>query len=218
MTTSELFFTILGSAGGASILIIGLSAWLGKVWATRITQREVEILKSKLTQQQAWYKSEIDRIQKIHTQRYTILQELAGMVADYNHFAMRVAEGSGRNLRGDATTYCEELDRLYWTLRNYVRQHQLILKDEIYYAIYSLTDTGRPLKEDCNSSNTEEEVKPQLISVKWSDINKEVMKVNALIDQSAMELERPNTPPNESDKCQVMNRGFKKLNSFISAK
>ena len=44
---------ILGSVGGASLLIMGLSSWLGKVWASRILEKdklkyqsELEIIKN----------------------------------------------------------------------------------------------------------------------------------------------------------------------------
>jgi len=38
MTSVEIFLTVLGSAGGAGAIIVGLSVWLGKVWADRIAQ------------------------------------------------------------------------------------------------------------------------------------------------------------------------------------
>lgn len=40
MSTNELIATILTAAGGAAVLIAGLAAWLGKVWADRIVRAE----------------------------------------------------------------------------------------------------------------------------------------------------------------------------------
>jgi hypothetical protein len=40
MTPLELIATILTAAGGAAVIIAGLAAWLGKVWADRITQAQ----------------------------------------------------------------------------------------------------------------------------------------------------------------------------------
>jgi len=36
MESYELILTILGSVGGTGVIIAGLSAWLGNVWAARI--------------------------------------------------------------------------------------------------------------------------------------------------------------------------------------
>ncbi len=38
MTEAELLLTILGSIGGSGLIAAGLAAWLGKVWADRISQ------------------------------------------------------------------------------------------------------------------------------------------------------------------------------------
>ncbi len=38
MTPVEIILTVLGAAGGTGVIIAGLSAWLGKVWADRIAQ------------------------------------------------------------------------------------------------------------------------------------------------------------------------------------
>ncbi len=55
MTPSEIIKTILAALGGGGALIIGLGAWLGKIWSSRIIeqekvvyQREIELLKSSL--------------------------------------------------------------------------------------------------------------------------------------------------------------------------
>jgi hypothetical protein len=58
MNLQEIFTlaaAILGSVGSASLLIFGLSSWLGKVWASRILQKdklkyqsELEIIKTQL--------------------------------------------------------------------------------------------------------------------------------------------------------------------------
>jgi len=69
MTTEELIkllWTILGSVGGTSVIIIGLSSWLGKIWAERIyqntqlrQQKEIEELKHKYSTELEHLRSEI---------------------------------------------------------------------------------------------------------------------------------------------------------------
>jgi hypothetical protein len=55
MSAGEIALTIIGSAGGAGVIIAGLAAWLGRVWLSRIVEaekaihsRELEFLKSSL--------------------------------------------------------------------------------------------------------------------------------------------------------------------------
>lgn len=36
----QIALLVLGSLGGGGLIIVGLSGWLGKVWADRITQKE----------------------------------------------------------------------------------------------------------------------------------------------------------------------------------
>jgi hypothetical protein len=55
MTSSQIITAILATLGGGGALIIGLGAWLGKIWSSRIIekekagyQREIELLKSSL--------------------------------------------------------------------------------------------------------------------------------------------------------------------------
>lgn len=40
MSPVEIILTVLGAAGGAGVIVAGLGAWLGKVWADRIAQAQ----------------------------------------------------------------------------------------------------------------------------------------------------------------------------------
>jgi len=40
MSTIEIIVTVLTAAGGSAVIIAGLAAWLGKVWADRIAQTQ----------------------------------------------------------------------------------------------------------------------------------------------------------------------------------
>ncbi|MCK4819463.1 hypothetical protein KA005_27065, partial [bacterium] len=44
MSTQEIYevaFAVVGSVGGAGLIIISLSAWLGKVWANSLMQGDI---------------------------------------------------------------------------------------------------------------------------------------------------------------------------------
>ena len=49
MTTIQLFSAIIGSIGGAGVIVAGLSAWLGNIWASRILDKEKELRKISAT-------------------------------------------------------------------------------------------------------------------------------------------------------------------------
>ena len=40
MTPSEIILTVVTAAGGSAVIVAGLAAWLGKVWADRIAQTQ----------------------------------------------------------------------------------------------------------------------------------------------------------------------------------
>jgi hypothetical protein len=40
MSSVEIILTVLGAAGGAGVIVAGLGAWLGKVWADRIAHAQ----------------------------------------------------------------------------------------------------------------------------------------------------------------------------------
>jgi len=40
VNAAEIIFTVIASAGGAGLIIAGLGAWLGRVWADRLSQSQ----------------------------------------------------------------------------------------------------------------------------------------------------------------------------------
>ena len=83
MSVIDLILAILGAAGGSAVLVAGLGAWLGKVWAARIResdrarfQREIERLRSDLEVSRA----QLNRISEaqfsLYSQVWMHLQDL----------------------------------------------------------------------------------------------------------------------------------------------
>lgn len=61
MNMWTIFFDVLGIIGGAGTVIVGLSAWLGKVWADRILQKEINKHNIAMAQLTANLQKEIDK-------------------------------------------------------------------------------------------------------------------------------------------------------------
>lgn len=80
MRIQEILYTasaVIASIGGSSILIIGLSSWLGKVWANRILEKdklnyssELEKVKSNYITELEEYKSQLEK-SKMQFLRYS---------------------------------------------------------------------------------------------------------------------------------------------------
>jgi len=69
MTIKEIYqiaFAVITSLGGGAVLVFALSSWLGKIWATRILEKE----RAKYQKDIECYKDELDKI-KIITLRYS---------------------------------------------------------------------------------------------------------------------------------------------------
>jgi hypothetical protein len=84
----EIAFTVVGSVGGAGLIILSLSNWLGKVWASRLMQEDIAKhnlnlaeLRSKLNT----YETEHHiRFQKIYLEQAEVISELYSKLYDVN--------------------------------------------------------------------------------------------------------------------------------------
>jgi hypothetical protein len=73
--TFKLISAMLVSIGGASIIILGLSTWLGKVWANRILEKE----KAQLTQ---LTKEHEIRFSQLHIERAQVIKQIYGELGE----------------------------------------------------------------------------------------------------------------------------------------
>jgi hypothetical protein len=58
------FWSMLAGAGGASVIIIGLSTWLGKVWAGRILEKEKSIFAKELAADKHKYSLALEEVKR----------------------------------------------------------------------------------------------------------------------------------------------------------
>src|SRR6266545_315513 len=75
--TSAIAF-LVGSVGGASILILGLSSWLGKVWASRILEKDRATYQAMMTTTIEGHRDKVSLYQKAIT-------PLIDMMVDIRH-------------------------------------------------------------------------------------------------------------------------------------
>lgn len=103
----KIIVAMLASIGSASVIIFGLSSWLGKVWASRILENE----KKEHTKDIALYKNQLNELKTI-TLRYSGKQfEL------YNDFWVSLCD-----LEYFADILIEKVDGNNW--RNFVSQFE----------------------------------------------------------------------------------------------
>lgn len=103
---------IIASVGGASALVIGASAWLGKVWANRLMQADI----AKHNQELANIKSNLAKIEaehqirfsKLHAKQAEVIAELYGRLYQFNvSLQLLLFEFRHREIR-------EDIDRRFY--------------------------------------------------------------------------------------------------------
>lgn len=141
---------IIGSVGSASMIIIGLSSWLGKVWATRIYEKErnkheqeLKEFQTKLDTKLAEFNSELDRLghqnklrfTMLHEQRMIIIKELYTKLVDLqdylNIFVRDIKNGGIKTNKQDALINYELLSRAIPDFMNYTNSNRIFFSKEI---------------------------------------------------------------------------------------
>ena len=141
---------IIGAVGSASIIIIGLSNWLGKVWATRIYEKErkkheqeLKEFQNKLDIKLAKFNNELDRLghqnklrfTMLHEQRMTIIKELYTKLVDLqdylNIFVKDIKNGGIKTNKKDALINYEFLSRSIPDFMNYTNSNRIFFSKEI---------------------------------------------------------------------------------------
>lgn len=123
---------IIGSIGTASIIIIGLSSWLGKVWAKRILEqekanysKELEKLKSEFTQNTERYKLQLKKSELFFQKQYEAASDFG------KFFYNLLPEKTYVHMEWEDA--CKEITYNFQAHMNYLKKFQLennILFDE----------------------------------------------------------------------------------------
>src|SRR6266705_3512382 len=92
-SASDLIWKLIGALGGFTVVVLGLSTWLGKLWADRILEKdrqhyreELERLKSSYEAANKSIQSELDK--RIHVYRvqfeteFKALSEIWGKITE----------------------------------------------------------------------------------------------------------------------------------------
>jgi hypothetical protein len=141
----EIFVVIFGSLGGAGVLILGLSTWLGKVWANRLMAKEkaqhaeelesiksnytsqLELLKNQLTQDTESYKIKLKKSEFIFEKEYDAASEFIafkrGLYPLYHFPEMDM----GNVLQSIA----QDFEKIETFLRSYIAKYGAILSEKI---------------------------------------------------------------------------------------
>jgi hypothetical protein len=99
----ELAGAIIVSLGGGALLVVALSSWLGKVWATRIADAE----RSRLAKEVEGYKTELQQLVEDRRDALTRKRDMYARLVT----SMRVFLGGGRVVSSDEKrAFLEALD------------------------------------------------------------------------------------------------------------
>jgi hypothetical protein len=131
---SELVLILLAAVGGSGVLVLGLGAWLGKVWAARIRDSD----KARLEEQLARLRSDLDitRSQQHRTSeaRFGLYGQVWVFLQDVKILGDRLWERADR----------ETLDKYRLALeeaRAAINKGRLILREDHYRRLSELLNT-----------------------------------------------------------------------------
>ena len=73
----------LASVGGAAVIMFGLSSWLGKVWASRILQKEKSDLDALNYEHQVRFLSLHEKRAEVIAETYSLIRDAYNLVAEF---------------------------------------------------------------------------------------------------------------------------------------
>lgn len=86
----EISGVVLGSLGGGSLIVFGFSNWLGKVWASRLMEKdkalysqELESLRNRLSQDVESYKIKLKKSEFIFQKEYEATSEFVALKSGF---------------------------------------------------------------------------------------------------------------------------------------
>ena len=171
----ETLVVIVGSLGGTGVLILGLSAWLGKVWANRLMTNEkaqfetdleaiksnytsqLEILKNRLIQDTERYKIKLKKSEFIFQKEYEAASEFVSFKCSLLH-SIEYPDMEWQDALGYIAAQFKEIEIF---LGSFLAKHGAILPEEVKDEINSASgiagsgkfvraDTGFPVYPDEN--------------------------------------------------------------------
>ena len=136
---------VLLSIGGGGVLVFALSSWIGKVWATRILEKE----KSEINKEYANFKSKLDMdlyqhnvaFSRLDAQRADAIRELYSHLVAWHTSLLKVLEPSDLSGKPEPwvlakyASWVSELKENAWHLRQSTMQTAIYFCEETYALI-----------------------------------------------------------------------------------
>ena len=199
----EITSAIILSFGGSSVILIGLSTWLGKVWANRLLEKdrlkynsELETTKAKYEKQLETYKLQLEKSKSLFFRysehQFTLYNELWRLLYKLKLLVNELWDQANfKNLRAFALHFEKTIDS--------VEKHSLLIEDKHHDKLNAIFNTLNKFK-----------VNKETI-VKLKDIKEEDIKP----DHNSATIPRYVAQNNESKKqfealLKILERDFKK--------
>jgi len=156
-------------------------------------QSQLEAERTAREQDRVWFEQEFARLHKVHEEKYVCVKEVWSLVEDFHHFALRVSEGHGTSLRHNATSYCDLLVDNYWKLRDFARAKRSILGEQLCDSVYSLTNAGQPMVDECTIAGSTSTVATSATAARG--VMDETKRLRAILDGLIVDLGSLQRPP-----------------------
>tara|TARA_Y100000310_G_C20703217_1_gene832044 strand:- start:9856 stop:10509 length:654 start_codon:yes stop_codon:yes gene_type:complete len=87
------YWDLVAGAGGASVLIVGLSAWLGKLWANKILEEHKKLLTSEIEKEKFEYSKILEKERfKYSIEQDKLKQEYSKKLEEVKTFSVKYSE------------------------------------------------------------------------------------------------------------------------------
>ena len=155
--------TIISTLGGASLIVFGLSSWLGKIWANKLMEkdkskfmRDLETLKYGLVNETESYKIKLKKSEFLFEKEFDAASELTAMIRSFLP--------PSRNQEMDWHDACNEIAlsfaKINNSIDNFLSKNGAVLSDEqkellthcVGLASYFCHEAKSEVSEDANAA------------------------------------------------------------------
>ncbi|HDZ8982160.1 hypothetical protein ACET6Z_16475 [Aeromonas veronii] len=133
-TVLEISGAILAALGGGAAIIFGFSSWLGKVWASRLMEREkaehahaLESLRSKLTHETESYKVKLKKSEFLFEKEFEAASEFVSLRRSF----LPTYSNPGMDWYEACDEISHSFGKIESELGKYLSKHGAILSEEV---------------------------------------------------------------------------------------
>jgi len=183
--------SVIAYLGGGAVVVLGFSSWLGKLWAKRILDKEIEDLKSKYKIIEAEHSI---KFATLHSRRAEVIAEIYSLLSEVENQARILANPLIEPEEPPkAETYTKTANLIYKLFETYNKYRIYLTEDTCLKLDEFIKQSRLPLSffkvvnrvnsQDPNVENTvlQQELKDKFMEV-WEDVETKVPNARKAVE------------------------------------